>query len=840
VADTNTMSWAPPREDRLQAGAGLLLAGAIVFAPLAFGGTEAWAQQVLIVAVAAALGLLAVHQALDPAGRVTRSWTYVPILGFIALAVVQVMPLPTSLVDLVSPQTIALRERLLADLPEAERLASTTPISFYPHATVVQLRQLLLAVGVFVLVLNLVRRRDQMSRLLWALVVAGAATVLIAGYQHLVGGQTIFDAGGHKHAGPFLNYGHFAQFVNLSIGAALALMLLDGAVIQKERIDATMLWKAPETRGMRWRLLGLGTYVILAAVAVVMSLSRGGVVAMLAAGVLAGGYFAWRTGPRSPASGLAILALLAFGVLLAVGFELVYDRLATLGDLDRASGGRWDILAGLVPAFADFAVVGTGLGTFAYIYPLYATETVAQVTTHAENEYAQLMLETGVVGVALAGVFLALVLRRLLQATWKPRRRESWAAYGLTFAILAVLIHSFTDFGQHTPAVAVATAVVFALTCRVGRAVVVSPRASSAMSSDARRAAWTQRWVRVAAVAVVLAVSGWTVASADAARRAEARAVDAGRLAERLSPTLPDATDEQMVELLAVAGEAAELQPRNAESKYALNVYRWWTLSRAVDPDTGELVLLPEEVEFTKRIIGELHAVRAACPPHGGANLLAGQLLLEVLDQEAGRTLIARGQELSPHDPLATMYAAREAIAAGDTAAAERLLLRAAALDHGLRDRVVRSLVADLDRPQAAYELAKGNRGSLLRFASLVEGDATHGPLAVAARDEARRLLRAEASADNASAGALASLGETLAKEGNHAEAIGYLRRAVALDYAEVRWRVQLAESLAAAGELEAALHEARMCLRLRPGLDRAERLVDHLAGRVEEGRSRS
>ncbi len=826
---------APP-----EAAAQWLLAGVLVLAPLAFGGTEAWAQEVLIVAVVLALLATVLHVGREPRRRFARSWALVPVVIFLGVATLQAVPLPLAVVSLVSPETVRLRGELLAGLPPGVERGEWVTLSFYPHGTWSTLRLLLLPVGVFLLVINLVRTPEAAARLLWAMVAAGGATAGLVMVQVVTGqGGGVEPGIAHAYAGPFLNRGHLAQFLNISIGAAVSLVLIEVTQIHRAGLDARSLWSGVTGRLNRFRLVVLVGYIVWAALMVVFSLSRGGVVAMLASGTLVGGYLGWRSRSRAQGSIFWVLGLLLLGVLLTVSFDVAYDRLATLRNIDAASGGRWDILRDLVAAWRDFPVLGTGLGTFAYLFPLYDRGTVSAVTTHAENEYAHLMLEVGGVGVAVVLGFVGIVLWKLAGATWRPQRRLQWAAFGLGFSFIAVLIHSFTDFGAHTPAVAMATAAICGLICRADRS---TPLDMAEGASRHHRGHWmgvvTQPRVAVAGLAVA-AAGGWWIVSADGARRAEAAMAEVGPLADTLAHDPTAGSDEQYVRLISGAAAAAELQPGNIDVVYNLNLYRWWATSRVVIPETGEVLLTPEQVRYVEQVVQRLQEARLACPSHGSTLLLAGQLSNDVLDRADASSLFTLGQRLSPQDPLAAMYLAREAIAEGRVDDAVALLTRAAAIDGRLRDGAMRAMIADLGRPDLAMDMARGDRGLLLHLANMLETvDGVEG-LLDEARREARRLLEVSAGRENADAASLAALGIALAAEGQPGRAETMLRRAVALNYGQVHWRLELSHTLAELGKLDEAVREAQIAVRLKPDYKPARLLVDQLAKRIEDARPR-
>ena len=68
--------------------------------------------------------------------------------------------------------------------------------------------------------------------------------------------------------------------------------------------------------------------------------------------------------------------------------------------------------------------------------------------------------------------------------------------------------------------------------------------------------------------------------------------------------------------------------------------------------------------------------------------------------------------------------------------------------------------------------------------------------------------------------------------EQDYESAIEYYRRALALEYGRVSWRLQLARLLAETGQVPEAVHEARICLRLRPQMRAARKLIEDLSVR--------
>src|SRR5439155_18025929 len=183
----------------------------------------------------------------------------------LALATFQLVPLPRGVVAALSPATVDTKLGLLGDLPDASDALDRMTLTFYPWATRHDLRVVLLASIVFAAVVIVFRDDDRRTRrLLGTIALIGAACALLALAQDLSGTEKIYwsqDIGFPAQAGPFVNHSHFGQFMNLSIGAAVGLLLL--------RLNES---SDDEGRGRKWRRIAwLGAIVVLGLLTVCLS-----------------------------------------------------------------------------------------------------------------------------------------------------------------------------------------------------------------------------------------------------------------------------------------------------------------------------------------------------------------------------------------------------------------------------------------------------------------------------------------------------------------------------------------------------------------------------------------
>jgi O-antigen ligase len=113
---------------------------------------------------------------------------------------------------------------------------------------------------------------------------------------------------------------------------------------------------------------------------------------------------------------------------------------------------RADILATTTKALGDFMPLGSGLGSFVKLYPMYEDPASVGGTyvVHAHNDYVEVALEMGIAGIALMIAFLAwwgAAVWRL----WSSRDAGAFSR-AASIASAAILAHSLVDFPLRTAA----------------------------------------------------------------------------------------------------------------------------------------------------------------------------------------------------------------------------------------------------------------------------------------------------------------------------------------------------------------------------------------------------
>jgi O-antigen ligase len=267
----------------------------------------------------------------------------------------------------------------------------------------------------------------------------------------------------------FINKNHFAYLAEMALGLSLGLAAGLGLARQRTLVYAAvalLLWSA-----------------------LVLSNSRGGIIAMLCQVVLlvatygitrrgrgtAAGRDArgWGDGdpPQSPPQRRAelppvIRILLAATLLLLIVVGMVWlggdplaDRMSSVRDEVAASSssgggdasrtGRAEIWKATWGMFADHPLAGVGVGGYWIAVSGYHQGSGALVPQQAHNDYLELLASGGVVGFLLLPIFIYLLLMR---ARVRLRRGTPFAravALGALIGLFGVAVHSLFDFGLH-------------------------------------------------------------------------------------------------------------------------------------------------------------------------------------------------------------------------------------------------------------------------------------------------------------------------------------------------------------------------------------------------------
>jgi O-antigen ligase len=148
------------------------------------------------------------------------------------------------------------------------------------------------------------------------------------------------------------------------------------------------------------------------------------------------------------ALGLIAVCVFVLAFLVFVGKGQVLGRLGDLGP-----GIRWNMSKDCIRMFSHRPVLGWGFGTFPTAYPAYRSFYTNLFVNEAHNDYAQLLVETGLVGFVVMLWFLVLLYQRGLPTSdrWELRW-DGAVSLAALLGCTGILFHSLVDFNLQIPA----------------------------------------------------------------------------------------------------------------------------------------------------------------------------------------------------------------------------------------------------------------------------------------------------------------------------------------------------------------------------------------------------
>ncbi len=508
--------------DRIvQAGVVLL----IISSPLMFGAVYPWAYSFLewTIAIIVAAWLIRLCFVQPPAApNALNTRIFLPAFLFIMLIFVQLLPLPPTLLRLVSPKTAELYHVCLSDVQHVAGSHGLS-LSLYRHATRTELLKCLSYIMLLALLINYKPEGSVVAffrRVVSAICISGAAVALIGLGQKLLGAQRIYgfwsplSKSDVSFMGPFVNANHFAGYIELTcpIAAGLYAGWLSGQLRRTFSARHGILGKLQDPSYNKAALAFVGILLIVASLFI--SLSRAGVASfVISLGIIVfiAGSMEKRLRPQHRTR-MARFTLIASAViflsLLTAAAVVFLTKTSQSGD-SSGNIARLQVWADTLKMYTDFPLVGIGLGTFSYVYPIYRSQQGLGAFTHAENDYLQALVETGSIGFLLLLWFFGGIGWEIIKtfkekmASYKrstasladthtvsqrgrrysvienhstyehrpyPLPRVNYFLFlGCLASLTSILIHSCADFNMHIPSNALLWFVLLALAYRLPR-----------------------------------------------------------------------------------------------------------------------------------------------------------------------------------------------------------------------------------------------------------------------------------------------------------------------------------------------------------------------------------
>ena len=323
----------------------------------------------------------------------------------------------------------------------------------------------------YLLVIGVFRTRKRLTLLISVLVVSGTfqaffgSAMTLSGVERLLFGPKDYHIG---HAtGTFVNRNHLAGYLEMTLAIGIGLLLALRQIGQFHWVSVLETLMGPKAR--------LRLALVIMVIGLVMSHSRMGNTAFFGSLMLVGALFLLLHKENRLRNGLIFASLVLVDVLVVsqyFGLDELKDRLVNtrLNDVveqgevvQKANELRGDVYALALPLAQDRPIIGQGAGSFESVFPPYAMGLPLHFD-HAHNDYLQFFIEYGAIGCIPLALFVLISLYYALKAMrHKDSVYRNGIGFGAGMGILALLIHSTTDFNLQIPS----NAATFVVLCAI-------------------------------------------------------------------------------------------------------------------------------------------------------------------------------------------------------------------------------------------------------------------------------------------------------------------------------------------------------------------------------------
>ncbi|MEO7659333.1 MAG: O-antigen ligase family protein, partial [Pyrinomonadaceae bacterium] len=328
-------------------------------------------------------------------------------------------------------------------------------ISMDPYSTQITALHIFALCLLFSLALVSIDTAARLRRIVMVITVFGFIYSFYAILQSVLSPDKIYGIYKPQSAvpfGSFVNRHDFAAIIEMTIALPLGLIFAGSL-----RSDKKLLYFVA---------------IALMGSSLLLSGSRGGLVALLAEIVLLIILTTRAKGRKNLILKAALSALLVFGSIagaIFVGGDTSLTRFSDSVTSDDVSSSRTEIWGVTLKVISDSFPLGAGLGAYAQAYARFDPSGGYERVEQAHNDYLQIVADAGLVGLIAGGLFLFLIFREGIRNAKTSNSFRRGVAVGAFAGCFAILIHSLFDFVLHITAVTAMFLTLIAILVASGR-----------------------------------------------------------------------------------------------------------------------------------------------------------------------------------------------------------------------------------------------------------------------------------------------------------------------------------------------------------------------------------
>lgn len=359
--------------------------------------------------------------------------SFLPAVLFILLILFQLLPLPKTIISLISPATASLYQKF------AFNSLNAYTISIYADSTINILLQFLTSFFVFFVALNYIDDEKKIKRLIFAIIISG----FIYSFYGIIKRLAILG----PEFSTFTNRNHFSAYVQMIIPLAITYSL------------------AGASRLLRYAIIFMASVMTLG---LFLCLSRAGIISFFLSAFLLLLLLRAKKSIRNRISIIIIIVLILSVIIGIAGLSPVIQRLGTLRSPLEPLTFRLDLIKDSLKIIKDFPLWGIGFGALGEVFQKYRSVRIPESFSFSHNEPAQLLAETGITGFFLVFLFLFFYIKKILALFFRRHNvRVIYITLGCLIGLFSITLHSLFDFVFHVPANALLFCIILALVFRV-------------------------------------------------------------------------------------------------------------------------------------------------------------------------------------------------------------------------------------------------------------------------------------------------------------------------------------------------------------------------------------
>jgi len=430
-----------------------------IFTPIAFGSMELWAFSLMELGILLLIILWSIHHLMRyaPACQPGREfgvqnfkYEMIFLSFFLILVLFQIIPLPAGITKVLSPKTYELRQSLANAIPQSAIHNPQFPISFVPFITKIEFYKWLTLIAFLLFLLHWKYFGDEFrvtNQLIAVIFLVGVFESLYGMFEFFSGHQHILNLKGISSVtGTFINRNYFAGYLLMVIPLSM------GFFFSREALHAVRF------KGWRQRLssldgktllIGFGIMVMI--LGLIFSASRMGILSLLLSFTLISILF--KNPQRGKGFSKTTILILGLAVLWAlwIGLDAVIGRFFNVSEDLK---WRWTTWEDTFKVVKDYPILGTGLGTFSQMFPMYKSFHMRRFVSHAENDFLQLASEVGLIGMGILLILFIFLFVRAVSGIRSMSVKDSGRYIGIggLVGILALMFHSMVERNLQVPA----------------------------------------------------------------------------------------------------------------------------------------------------------------------------------------------------------------------------------------------------------------------------------------------------------------------------------------------------------------------------------------------------